>query len=73
MYPHRIKKKCYLLRSCLVDGRRMLLFMVEEVLMPVGEVWLMHNADTQCTVWGERRLKGRKKFMFKYFLSCHRI
>ena len=31
---------------------------------------LMPNADTQCTVWGERRPKGGENFfMFNLFLS----
>ena len=53
MTPHKIKKECYLLRSCLVDAGRMLLFMAEQVFLLMGEVWSMHNADTQCTE-GER-------------------
>ena len=43
------------LRSYLIDAGRILLFPVE-----MGEVWSMHNADTQCTVPGERRPKGRE-------------
>ena len=31
--PYKIKKECYLLRSCLVGARRMLLFMVEQVCL----------------------------------------
>ena len=50
MAPYKIKKECYLLRSCLVDAGRMLLSMVEQVFLPT-EVWLMHSADTQYTVW----------------------
>ena len=70
MTPYKMEKECYLLRSCLVDAGRMLLFMVELVFLPMGEVWLIHNADTQCTVGGERRTKGRRIFTFKFFLSC---
>ena len=36
------------MRSCLVDARRKLLFMVEQVFLPAGEDWSMHEADTQC-------------------------
>ena len=43
----------FLLRSCLVDVRRMLFFMVEQVFLLMG-VCSMSNADTQCTVLGER-------------------
>ena len=67
--PHEIKKDC-----CLVDARGMLLFVVEQVFLPMGEVWLMHNAGTQCTVEGREEAKGpRKIFTFKFFLSCHKI
>ena len=40
-----------------------LLFMVEQLFLPLGEVWFVHNADTQCTVGGERRPKGREFFV----------
>ena len=63
----------FLLRSCLVDVRRMLFFMVEQVFLLMG-VCSMSNADTQCTVLGERRLKvTEKNFMSKLFLSCHQF
>ena len=35
---YKIKKECYLLRSCLVDAGRMLLFMVKQVFLLMGEV-----------------------------------
>ena len=62
MAPYKIKKECYLLRSCLVDAGRMLLFMAEQVLLLMGEVWLMHNAGTQCKVGDEGRPKLGKRF-----------
>ena len=37
--------------------------MAEQVFLLMGEVWSMHNADTECTVKGERRPKGKKKFL----------
>lgn len=39
------------------------------------EVWLIPNADTQCTVVerGEEAKKQRKCFMFKFSLTCLRI
>ena len=60
MTPYKIKKECYLLRSCLVNARRMLLFMVEQVFLPVEEVWLIqiHNAQEE----EERRPKSRNIF-----------
>ena len=33
---------------------------VEQVFLPMGEVWLVHNADTLCTEQGERRPEGRE-------------
>lgn len=63
--PYKIKKEPYLLRSCLLDARRMLLFMIE--VSANGEVWSLHKAGTQCTVEGERRLKGRENFFVLKF------
>ena len=42
----KIKKKCYLLRSCLVGAGRIMLSVLEQVIPAHGEVWSMHNADT---------------------------
>ena len=64
MTPYKIKKECYLLRSCLVDARRRLFFMVEQVFLPMGDVWSMHNADTQCTVEGREEAKRQRHFFF---------
>ena len=50
------------LGSCLSDAR-MLLFMAEQVFLPMGEVWLMHNADMQFLVVKEEA-KGREKKFF---------
>lgn len=63
------KKRILFLKSCLVEDRRMFLFIVEHVISADGEVLIaakhrftMHNR-------GEKRPKGREKFMFKFFLS----
>ena len=48
------------LGSCLADARR-LLFMAEQVFLPMGEVWLMHNADMQFLVVKGEEAKGREK------------
>ena len=50
-------------------------FMVEQVFLPMGEVWSMHKADTQCTVEGKEEAEGQRTFfMFKlYFFFCHKI
>ena len=61
MAPYKIRKECYLLRSCLADARRMLLFVVGQVFLPKGEVWLMCHADTQCTVGRGKETKGQKE------------
>ena len=52
-----------------LDARRMLLFMVEQVFLLMGEVWVMHNAGTQCRVGDEGRPKVREEFLCLNF-SC---
>ena len=65
--PHNTKKSEYLLRTFLVDAGRMLLFMWRSTPAN-GEVGSKHNANTQCTVWGERRPMGREDILhFSYF------
>ena len=61
---NKIKKECYLLRSCLIGTRRMLHFMAEQVFLPMGEVWLMHNADMQFLVVKGEEAKGRENKFF---------
>ena len=39
--PYKIRKECYLLRSCIFDARRMLLLMVDQVFLTMREVWSM--------------------------------
>ena len=71
--PYKMKQECYLLRSCLVDAGRMLLFMVEQVFLPRKEVWPTHYANMQCSK-GKGETKGQRRvFMFKFFLSYHKI
>ena len=69
MTPYKIKKERYLLRSCLVDAGRMLLFTADQVFLLMVEVWLMHDADMQHTVGGERRPRGREDVLCLNF-SC---
>ena len=38
MAPYKIEKECYLLGSCLVSARRMLLFMAEQAFLPMGRL-----------------------------------
>ena len=48
--------------------------MTEQVLLPMGKVWSMPNADTQGTVEGREEGKGERGFlMFKFSLSCRKI
>ena len=47
-------------KDCLVDAGRILLFMVEQVFLLMGEVWSMHNADTQCSVERGEEAKGQR-------------
>ena len=61
---YKIKKECYLLRSCLVNTRRMLPVMVEQVFLRMGAVWWRHNADTQCTVVGGEEAQEQRKFFY---------
>ena len=60
--PYEIKKKCYLLRSYLVDAGRMFLLMVEQVFLPMEEVSSMHNADTRGTVRERGGQRAEKNF-----------
>ena len=62
-----IKKEYYLLRSCLVNARK-LLFMIEQILLLMGEVWVMRNTDVQCT-GGERGHLRAETFLCVNF-SC---
>ena len=66
MTPHKLKKECHLLRSCLGDAGSMLFFMAEQVLLLMGEVWLKHDADTQCTAGREEAKGQRRIFMFEF-------
>ena len=42
----------------------MLHFMAEQVFLPMGEVWLMHNADMQFLVVKGEEAKGRENKFF---------
>ena len=60
--PYKIGKECYLLRHCL-GARGMLLFMAEQVFLPIVEVLLIHNAHTQYTVGGREEGKEHRRFI----------
>ena len=65
--PHKISKECHLFRSRLVDAGRTLLFMVEQILLLMGDVWFLPNADTRRSVQGERRPKGTENLCVFFF------
>ena len=70
MTPYKIKKEGYLLRRCLDGAGRILLFLYGCACISAnGEVLLIHKEDTQSTVRGERRPKGRENFLCLNF-SC---
>ena len=52
----------------LSHARRMFFFMVEQVFLPMGKVWYMHNVDTRCTVGEERRPKGTYFFVYIFLV-----
>lgn len=60
MAPYKIQKVCYLLKMCLVDSRKMLLFVTELIFLLKEEAWSMtvqiHNAQQK----GER---GRENLL----------
>ena len=73
--PYKTKKECYILLlfkelSCYARG--MLFFMIEQLFLPVGEVWWMHNEVMQCTEEGRREAKMQRKKMLNFF-SCFAI
>ena len=50
-------------RTFLADAKRMLFFKVDQVFQPMGDISLMKNTDTQCTMLGEKRSKDRENFL----------
>lgn len=75
MTPYVDQEGMLSLRSCLVDAKRKLLFMVEQVFLPAGGGWgdwSMPEADTQCTGLGVGEV-GREECICKFLLSCHKI
>ena len=69
MSAYKIKKECYLLRSCLVDAGRTLLFMLEQVFLLMGSFGgcLMQIHDAQGGERGGQR--AEKNFLCLNF-SC---
>lgn len=61
------------LESYLVNAERLLLYGWAGIL-PIGKVWLMHIADTQCTVVGEGGgQSSEKKIMFNSFVLAYNV
>ena len=48
--------------SC--DARIILLFMDDQIFLPIGEAWLMHIADTHCTLAERKEAKGQRKLLY---------
>ena len=68
----RLRRKVIFLRSCLIEARMLLLRLSGYFCR--REVWSMRGAGTRCTEEGAEEAKGQRKiFMFKFFLSCHKI
>ena len=61
-----IKKECYLSRSCPINAKRMLLFMVEQVFLPMGEFgWcIMQIYNHSWDGGGGEEAKGQSFFFF---------
>ena len=76
MTPYNIRKECYLLRSPLFDARSCSLRLSRYPSPFTGAGrrggLVMHNADTQCMVQGERTPKGWEDFLFKHLLFYHK-
>ena len=62
MALYKIKKECYLLRSCLADAGKILLFIVEQEFLPVGRFgsWTKRVASAQCGERGGQRQRNLK-------------
>ena len=58
----RSRRRMLSLRSCHVGIGRMLLFMAEQVFLPMGKVCSVHNEFTWCTVLGTEEAKGQRNF-----------
>ena len=66
-------QECYFLKVTLLMLRDYCC-MVEQVILPIGKVWLMHIADTQCTVVGEGGgQSSEKKIMFNSFVLAYNV
>ena len=60
------------LTGCLIDARKMLLFLFEQVFQLMMKIRSMHNEDTHVQEERERKPKGRENFLcLKFFLSCY--
>ena len=44
--------------------------MVEQVFLPVGEVWFMHNVNTQFTMWRGRGQRAEVFLKFIFIFGC---
>ena len=58
----RSRRRMLSLRSCPVGIGRMLLFMAEQVFLPMGKVCSVQNEFTQCAVLGREEAQGQRNF-----------
>ena len=68
MTAYKIIRECCVLRSCLVDAKRMLLFMAELVLLLIGEVWWCIMKVYNAKRGGEEAIGQRRCFCLSF--SC---
>ena len=66
MTPYKIIRERCLLRSCLVDVKRMLLFMAELVFLLMGEVWWCIMQVYSAQRGGEEAIGQRRYFCLSF-------
>ena len=54
------------LRNCPTNAGRLWFFVAKQVCLSMGAFWLMHNADAQCLVGGNRRPKDEDFFCLNF-------
>ena len=64
--PYKIKKEFLSFKESILG--HCCSFHLSRLFLTIRECWLLHNADTQCTVQGERQPKGRDS-LFEFLLS----
>lgn len=70
--PYKTKKECYFFKELSCCARGMLFSMVEQVFLPVGEVWWMNNEVIKYIEEGRKETKMQRKKNVEFF-SCFAI